>query len=114
MYRQTVRPEPFIEDAFFFPLCIFVIFAKVQVSLSVWFYLGLQFYSTDQWFCFCTNTMQFSFNHCCSVVQLEVRNGAFTSCYFIFKNCFHYSGRFALQISLGIALFMSLKNCFEI
>jgi hypothetical protein len=31
-----VRPAPFIEDAFFFPLYIFGFFVKVQMSISVW------------------------------------------------------------------------------
>jgi hypothetical protein len=34
-YRQPVRPAPFIEDAFFCPLCIFGVFVKDQVSISM-------------------------------------------------------------------------------
>ena len=36
--RQTVKPAPFIEDAFFFPLYVFGFFVKDQVSVSVWAY----------------------------------------------------------------------------
>ena len=37
--RHPVRPALFIEVTFFFPLCVFVIFIKNQVSLSVWIYV---------------------------------------------------------------------------
>jgi hypothetical protein len=36
----------------------------------------------------------FFFNHYCSVVKLEVRNGDSSSYSLIVKNCFHYSGFF--------------------
>jgi hypothetical protein len=37
-YGLPVRPAPFIDEAFFFPLYIFGFFVKDQVSLSVWVY----------------------------------------------------------------------------
>jgi hypothetical protein len=40
-YRQPIRPALFIEDDFFFPLHIFGVFIKDQVSVSVWFLLSL-------------------------------------------------------------------------
>jgi hypothetical protein len=54
-----VRPAPFIEDTFFFPLYISGAFVKDQVKISVWFYfwgfnsiplIGMSV---------CTKTMQF-------------------------------------------------------
>ena len=69
-YRQPVRPAPFIEDTFFFPLYIFGLFVKDQrsVSVCVVLFLGLQFYSIDQHGCLCTNTMQFLSLLLCSKV----------------------------------------------
>ena len=40
-YIQSVRSAPFIEDAFYFPLYIFDVFVKDQVSKSVWFYFWI-------------------------------------------------------------------------
>ena len=37
--QQPVRPAAFVKDAFFFPLYIFGIFVKTQVTVSVWFYI---------------------------------------------------------------------------
>jgi hypothetical protein len=33
---MPVRPTPFVEDPFFFPLCGFGFFVKDQVSIGVW------------------------------------------------------------------------------
>jgi hypothetical protein len=38
IYQQPVRPAPFFEDAFFFPLYIFGFFVKDEVPLNVLFY----------------------------------------------------------------------------
>jgi hypothetical protein len=87
-YRQPVSPAQFVEDALFFPLYIVGFFVKDQVCVKcVVLFLGLQFYSTEQHVCLCTNTMQF-LNHNCSGVKLEIRNGDSPSCSFIFRNLF--------------------------
>jgi hypothetical protein len=93
-YIQTVKSGPFIEDAFFFPLCIFGIFVKDQVSISVCFYFWV-FISIPLINVFVSVPIPNSFCHYCSVVKLEVRVGDSLSCSFIVKNCFHYSVIFA-------------------
>ena len=42
-YRMPVRPAPFIEDAFFFPLDSFDFFVKDQVSTNVWVYFWVNY-----------------------------------------------------------------------
>jgi hypothetical protein len=37
-YGQSVKPAPIIEVACFFPVYIFGVFVKDQVSINVWFY----------------------------------------------------------------------------
>jgi hypothetical protein len=71
-YIQSIRQEPFIEDAFFFPLYIFGFFVTDQVSKSVLFLMfisGSSIYSTDQHVCLCTNTVQFLSLFLCSIAR---------------------------------------------
>jgi hypothetical protein len=84
------RPVPPVEDAFFFLLYGFAFFIKNQVSIGMWIYFWV-FNSDlfDQQDCCCTNTMQL-FNHYCSVVKLEVRDGDSSRSSFIVWNCFSY------------------------
>ena len=89
-YQQTVRPAPFIEDAFFFPLYIFGFFVKDQVSISVWFYFW-DFTSIPLINVSISVPIPCSFNHYCSVVKLEVRNNDSPNQSFIVKYCLSYS-----------------------
>jgi hypothetical protein len=51
--RHPVRPAPLVEDGlFFFPLYGFAFFIKIQVSIGVCLFQGLQFYSIDPPVCF--------------------------------------------------------------
>jgi hypothetical protein len=88
-------------------LTFFHSFVRDQVT-----FLDLQFYSTDLPACHCTNTMQgfflfFFFNHYCSLVQLEVRDGNSLSHSFIIENSFHYSGFFVIPNEFAL-LFLTL------
>jgi hypothetical protein len=86
-YTQSVRLAPFIEDAFSFPLYIFGVFIKDQVSSSVWFYFWV-FNSIP----FINKSVSVltpcSFYHHCSVVKLDVRDGDSPRCSFIVNNYF--------------------------
>jgi hypothetical protein len=94
-YRQPVRPALFIEDVFLFPLNIFDVFAKDQVTKSVWFYFWV-FNSIPLINESVSILIPCSFYHYCSVVKLEVRDVSDSpSCSFIVKNCFCYSWIFA-------------------
>lgn len=50
------------------------------------------------------------FNHYCSVVQLEIRDGDFPRCSFIVEIVFAILGFLLFQMHLRIALFNSMKN----
>ena len=69
-------------------------------------FLGLKLYSIDLAVCLCTNIMQFY--HCCSVVELEVRDGDSPRSSFIVENCFHYSDFFPYEVE---NCSMSMENC---
>jgi hypothetical protein len=124
-YIQPVRPLPFTDDAFFIPLCIFGVFVKDQVTVSVWFYFWV-FNSIAMINLSVSVQILCSCYHYCSVVKLEVRDGDSSKCSFIVKNCFVcflgfffvfvfvfcYSFFFlSFQMNLRIVLSMSLKNC---
>ena len=109
-YRQPVRPAPFIEDASFFSIVYFWrLCQRSSDGNCVVLFLGLQFYFIDQHVCLCMNTMQFLSLLLCS--KLEVRDGDSTSCSFIVKNCFHYSGFCFLFFVFCFAFPDEFENC---
>jgi hypothetical protein len=74
----------------FFPLYIFVIFVKDQVTVSVEFYFWV-FNSIPLFNMSVAVPIACSFYHYCSVVNLKVRDADPPSCSFIDKNYFSYS-----------------------
>ena len=108
-YIQTVRQAPFIEDAFFFPLYIFGVFVKDQVTVSVWFYFWV-FNSIPLISMSVSIPIPCSFYHCCSVIQLEVRDGDYLRSCFIVKKSFASPCFLLFQMNLQIALSNSMKN----
>jgi hypothetical protein len=99
----------------FFPLYIFGIFVKDQVSVSVVFFWGGGVFNSIPLINVSVSVpiRKKSFYHHRSVVKLEVRDGDFPSPSFIVKYCFHDSV-FSFQMNLRIALSMSLNNCVSI
>jgi hypothetical protein len=67
-------------------------------------FLGLQFYSTDQTPCLCTNTMQVL--TLCLVGPLEVGDADSPRSSFIVENSFHYPGFLLFQVNLRIAFYL--------
>jgi hypothetical protein len=97
MYRQPVRPAPFIEGDFFF--CIFRLysfgfFVKYQESISVWFYFWV--YNSIPLINMSVSVpIPCRCYQYCSLVEVALRDGNSPSLPFIVNNCFHSSGFFA-------------------
>ena len=72
--RHSVRPAPFVKDAFFFSLYGFGFFVKIQLFIGLWVYFWV-FKSIPLVNPSVCIPMPCSFYDYCSVVQLEVRDG---------------------------------------
>ena len=94
LYLSCLQTLSITENVFFFPLYIFGIFVKDQVSVSLWFYFSV-FNSIPLISVSVSVLIPCNFYHYCSVVKLEVRDDDSHSHSFIVRNCFHYSGFFA-------------------
>ena len=128
-YRHTVRPAPFVEYAFFFPLYGFDCFFKTQVFIGVWVYFwvfnSIQLINMSvsvlipcRGFCCCSCWFWFwfwfvcLFYHYCSVIQHKVRDGNSTQSSFIVQDCFGSPGFFCfLDMKLRIGLSRSIRKC---
>jgi hypothetical protein len=91
--RHPIRPAQFVKDAFLFPTeWCWLLCQKLNVCRCVSLFLDLQFYYADQMSIL--DQYHAVFNHCCSVVQLENRDGDSSRISFIVQNCFGYLGFF--------------------
>ena len=95
--RHSIRPAPFVDNVFFFPLYVFVSFVKDQVSIDVYIYLWV-FNSIPLSNLSVSVPIPYTIflNHYCSVLELVVRNADFSRHSFIVENCFRYPGSFLL------------------
>jgi hypothetical protein len=69
--RPQVNPLPFVENAFFSPLYGFGFFVKYLVTIGFWVYFCV-FNSIPLVYLPVSVPIPCSFNHYCSIVQLEV------------------------------------------
>jgi hypothetical protein len=109
-YRHPVRPIPFVEDAFFFPLFGFGLIVKDQLSIGVRVYFWV-FNSVPLIDLSALMPVSCSFYYHSSVLQLEVRFGDSSRNSFIVQDCFSYSGFLFFHMKLRIVLSRSIKNC---
>jgi hypothetical protein len=91
--RLTVRPAPFVEYAFFFPVHGFGFFVRDQVSIGVWVHFWV-FNSIPLIDLYVSVPIPSGFYHYRSVLQLEVRKGVSPRSSFIVEKCFCYPGFF--------------------
>ena len=92
---HPVKPVPFVEDTFFFPLNNFSFFVKNDVFIGVWI---------DIWVFDSIPLVNFSvcmpvpscFHYCRSVIELDVRDGDASGSSFIVQDCFGYPVLFLL------------------
>ena len=94
---QPIQPASFVQHAVFFPMDDFRSFAKDQLNIGVWvqfcvynsiplIYQHFIVPIAYSWVCCCC----FVFNHYCSIIQLEIRNGNSPRSSFIVENNFCY------------------------
>ena len=93
-------PAPFVEDAFFFPLHNFSFFIKNQVFIGVWIDIWV-FDSIPLVNLSVFMSIPSCFYYCCSVVELDVRDGDASRNSFIVKNCFGYPGFFGFPCEVN-------------
>ena len=108
-YRQPVRPAPFIEHAFFFPLYIFGFFVKDQVTISVWVFNSILLIYLPV-----SVPIPCSFYYYCSVVQLGVRDGNSSSSSFIVQECFCYTGYFVFPYDVENCLTLLYQGSYAL
>ena len=90
-WRHLVKPEPYIEDIFFYQFYDFGIFIKSKVSKGMWLFWGVSIPC-----CYC---------HYCSVVEPEVKDHDYSRTYFIDDQIFLksiFEVTICLQIRYGI------------
>jgi hypothetical protein len=92
---MPVVPTTFVENAVFFPLAGLNSFVKDQVTIGVWIHFWV-FNSVSLIYLSVTVAVLCSFDHNCSVVQLEIRGGDSTRSYFIIENSFCYPRFFVI------------------
>ena len=105
--RHPVRPAPFVEEVFFFPLYDFVFFVKNHVSIGVGVYfrvfnlIPLINLSVP---------IPYRFYYCCSTVLLEIKDRDTSRSAFIVQDCFFYPRCFVFfHMKLKIVLSRSVK-----
>ena len=103
-HRQPVRPAPFIEDTFFFPLYIFGAFVKNQMTVSVWFYFWV-FNSIPLINMSVSEPIPSSFYYFFSVAKLKFRDADSPTSSFIVKIDLAILDFLPLQMNLRIDLF---------
>lgn len=89
-YSQPIRPPPFIEDVFFFPLYGFGFFVEDKMFIGIWVY----FWVIDSLPLIDTSVsvpIPCGLYYYCFVAQPEVRDGDSPRA-FIADNCFGYPG----------------------
>jgi len=104
----TVQPAPFVENAVFFPLDGFSSFVKDQVTIGVWVHFW--FNSIPLIYLPASVPIPYSFYHCCSVLQLEVRDGDSHRSSFIVENSFHYPV-FVVVVVVVVVIPNEFANC---
>ena len=102
-------PAPFVENAVFFPLDGFSSLVEDQVTIGVWVHLWV-FSSVPLVYLSVTIPVLCSFDHNCSVVQLEARHGDSTRGSFIVENSFCYPRFFVIPDEFGNCHFDLLEE----
>jgi hypothetical protein len=86
------------------------IFVKNQVSVDMWMYFWV-FYLIALINLSFPTPIPGSFYYCCSVVQLEVKDGDSSKCSFVVQDCFVYPGFFVFLYEVENC---SFKICEEL